>query len=80
MTTIWAPFCGVNGQKHDENVINCPDCGARNPRVPLGEVVDLLADDPPSTAISVYNNNVMGTGTLYIVCMLRIGYNNWRSG
>jgi hypothetical protein len=57
MTTIWAPFCGINGKKHNENIINCPDCGARNPRVPqLGEVVDLSADDPPSTAISVYNN------------------------
>jgi hypothetical protein len=33
MATKWTPFCPMSGNAHNANFIECPDCGAINPRV-----------------------------------------------
>src|SRR3984957_18395011 len=61
MTAIWTPFCGISGQKHNDNIIECVDCKAQNPRIQPREVVDISDDDTTvkpaqrTAAISVYS-------------------------
>jgi hypothetical protein len=33
MVTKWTPFCPMSGSAHNSNFIECPDCGAVNPRM-----------------------------------------------
>ena len=35
----WTPFCGMSGNPHDTNAIECPNCGALNPRATAGPVL-----------------------------------------
>jgi hypothetical protein len=32
MASSWTKFCGEDGSPHDINCIECPNCGAMNPR------------------------------------------------
>ena len=51
----WTPFCGKNGSPHNHNFIQCPNCGAVNPRsriaqqqqVPVPEIIDVDAHASP---------------------------------
>lgn len=62
-STAWTPFCSLTGKSH-ENLIQCPDCHAQNPRVSSisssisvrSGPVDLTLDSPPprtQAAVSV---------------------------
>jgi hypothetical protein len=31
-SAVWTPYCGITGESH-ENLIQCPDCHAKNPQV-----------------------------------------------
>jgi hypothetical protein len=33
MAAQWTPFCPMSGNAHNSNFIECPDCGAVNPRM-----------------------------------------------
>ena len=35
----WTFFCGMSGNPHDTNAIECPSCGALNPRATTGSVL-----------------------------------------
>ena len=64
-SAVWTSFCGCTGKSHD-NLIQCPDCHARNPQISYSvssstsapasvrrEVIDLRSDSPPRTKAAV---------------------------
>ena len=61
-SATWTSFCACTGKSH-ENLIQCPDCHARNPQISVssstsvqGDTVDLTIDSPPprtQAAVSV---------------------------
>jgi len=55
--SVWTVYCGVNGEKHDCNIIKCPFCYAINPAVettlePTVETIIDLSNDTPTSSPS----------------------------
>ena len=62
--SVWTAYCGVNGEKHDCNIIKCFHCQAINPAIEKTvTVIDLSNDTPTSSPSKAVFAPVRGRGS-----------------